>query len=60
MKDKKGIIKALYMSAVVFTAHYFSGFLEQMVVEGNNYAWVLLFVWYAAFLYIGEKIFDKY
>jgi len=41
----------------VFLAHYFSGFLEKMVINGNSFAWVLLFLWYLLWIAVIGTIF---
>lgn len=46
-----------WITAVVFIAHYFSSFLEGMVVEGNQLAWLYLFAWYTVFIAIGDKMY---
>lgn len=62
-KDLKGLtyvgvgILALWLSIVVFVSHALSGFLETMVVNGQMFAWVWLFLWYSAFLFVGLIIF---
>ena len=60
MKIKKDIIRYSLLTGVVFVAHALSGFLEEMVVAGNESAWVLLFIWYTAFLWVGDKVITKY
>jgi len=59
MVNKKLIIKSVYVTVIVFIAHYFSNFLEEMVVAGNKMAWAYLFLWYTLFIYIGLNIFNK-
>lgn len=56
-------MKILYYSAltaVVFIAHVLSGFLEDMVVAGNQLALVWLFIWYTAFLAGGDYLIKRY
>jgi len=53
----KMLIFWIIIVSTVFLAHYFSGFLEQMVVAGNQFAWVLLFLWYLAFVAVIGTIF---
>ena len=51
--------KLLYypgLTATVFIAHHFSGFLEEMVVAGNQIAWLYLFIWYTVFIAAGDKL----
>jgi hypothetical protein len=36
---------------ILFVSHYFSSFLEEMIVNRVPFAWVLLFLWYL--LWIG-------
>lgn len=48
------------LTAVVFIAHALSGFLEEMVVAGNQFAWVLLFLWYTAFLAAGGYVIKRF
>lgn len=43
--------------ATVFLAHYFSSFLEEMVVNGNSFAWILLFLWYLLWVAVVGTIF---
>ena len=58
---QKGLIKrSVFITAVVFISHYFSGFLEQMVVAGNQMAWAYLFLWYVTWIYGGLIIYQKY
>lgn len=55
--------KLLYypgLTAAVFIAHYFSTFLEEMVVAGEQIAWVYLFLWYTVFIAIAAKIMEQY
>jgi len=47
------------MTVTIFVAHYLSGFLEDMVVAGNMLGWVYLFIWYTAWLFIGDKLIRK-
>jgi len=46
----------LPLTGVVFLAHYYSEFLETMVVNNNPWGWPLLFIWYAAWLGVGDRI----
>lgn len=46
------LIKSGLYTATVFLAHALSGFLEEMVVAGNELAWIYLFLWYWAFLFV--------
>lgn len=54
--DIKKLLNYAWIVGLVFIAHYFSGFLEDMVVAGNKIAWVYLFVWYLAFISVGDMI----
>lgn len=54
--DFKKTLNYFWLVGLVFLAHYFSGFLEDMVVAGNKFAWVYLFLWYFAFLSIGDTL----
>jgi len=40
------IIFWILIVGIMFVAHYFSSFLEDMVVAGNQFAWIYLFIWY--------------
>jgi hypothetical protein len=64
MKDKfyswKKLLFAIIITAVVFIAHYFSDFLEALVVKGLWYGWILLFVWYLIFLYFASALYIKF
>lgn len=53
---KKDIAYSLLLTGVVFIAHHFSEFLEQKVVAGEQYAWLWLFLWYAAFILVALKL----
>ena len=44
------------LTGVIFIAHHFSGFLEEMVVAGQTIAWVYLFIWYTVWVAIGDQI----
>lgn len=46
-------VLAVWLSVVVFVSHALSGFLEGIVMSGHFYGWVLLFVWYSVFLFVG-------
>ena len=46
-------ILSLWLATVVFISHALSGFLETKVVNGEPYAWTLIFLWYSAFLFGG-------
>ena len=48
------------ITLIVFVAHALSSFLEKMVVDGKAYAWILLFLWYFAFIYGASSIFIKF
>jgi hypothetical protein len=55
--------KLLYypgLTASIFVAHYFSTFLEEMVVAGDKFAWVYLFFWYMVFLIAADKLLQYY
>lgn len=41
----------------VFVAHATSGFLESLVVEGNKFGWIFLFLWYLAWISVVGSIF---
>lgn len=53
---KRDIVYAGALTGVVFIAHHFSEFLEQKVVAGEQYAWLMLFLWYAGFMFVGLKL----
>lgn len=53
---KHEIIYYSLLTTVVFIAHHFSGFLEELVVAGNTFGWIALFIWYTIFLWVGDKI----
>ena len=59
MKEKK-LLYYPGLTVSIFVAHYFSTFLEEMVVAGNNFAWIYLFFWYMAFLIAADKILKHY
>ena len=42
---------AIIITLTVFVAHTLSSFLEQLVVKGLWYGWMLLFLWYLTFVY---------
>lgn len=44
------------LTGVVFVAHHFSGFLEEMVVAGDQMAWFYLFIWYAVWIALGDQL----
>jgi hypothetical protein len=56
---KKYLPFAAYITLITFIAHYFSGFLENMVMAGNKNAWFFLFIWYTLWFAIGLYLFDK-
>jgi hypothetical protein len=56
---QKIVAKVLYyalLTGVVFIAHETSMFLESMVVWQKSLAWLWLFLWYMAFIAIGDAI----
>jgi hypothetical protein len=52
----KSWIRYSWITGLVFAAHYFSGFLEEKVMDGEPFAWIYLFVWYLLFIGIGDVI----
>ena len=46
----------LPLTGIVFLAHYYSGFLEELVVNGSPYGWPLLFVYYVVWIAIGDRL----
>ena len=56
MKFDRKNLRAPLLTAIVFIAHALSGWLEAMVMAGNKAAWIYLFIWYTAFIWIGDKI----
>jgi ABC-type multidrug transport system permease subunit len=48
------------VTLVVFLAHYFSSFLEELVMEGLWFGWILLFLWYLVFLYFAIAGYVKF
>ena len=55
LKFKK-TINYFWLVGLVFLAHHFSSFLENKVMAGESFAWVYLFLWYFAFLSIGDTL----
>lgn len=47
---------AIILTTMIFIAHALSSFLEKMVVSGLWYGWILLFLWYLFFMFIGIVI----
>jgi hypothetical protein len=41
---------------VLFIAHHYSGFIEQMITEGAKFGWPLIFVWYFLWIGIGDQL----
>lgn len=48
---------AVWLTVVVFVSHSLSGFLEAVVMSGHLWGWVLLFLWYSVFLFVGLVLF---
>ena len=51
------------LTGVVFVSHHYSAFLEEKVVNAVPGAWIMLFIWYMAWIGLGDilihKIFHK-
>lgn len=58
--NKQDIFYASLQTGIVFIAHALSGFLEQKVVNGEPFAWGWLFLWYTAFLFVGNILIKKW
>lgn len=56
----KSFFLSVIVTLIVFVAHYFSGFLEKLVVDGLWFGWILLFFWYLLFIFVAIYLFSKF
>lgn len=41
---------------IFWPTHYYSGFLEEKVVAGEPFAWILIYLWYVLFIFVGDTL----
>ena len=56
--DHHYFIEAGFQTIVLFIAHALSNPLEQIVVQGNNWGWALLFFWYMLWFLAADVVFN--
>lgn len=56
----KSFFLSIIVTFTVFVAHYFSSFLEKLVVAGLWFGWILLFLWYLLFIFVAIFLFVKF
>ena len=59
LKEPKFWLATTLTVALVFIAHYFSSPLEQGVVNKEQYAWIILFLYYVIFIGLGQALINK-
>jgi len=61
-KKNKPFLQALFLTLfAVFLAHWLSDVLGiEALTSAGAFGWIVLFVWYFIFVFVGLKIFEKF
>jgi hypothetical protein len=61
-KESKILVKTILLTLfAIFLAHWLSDILGiEALTKIGPIGWIILFLWYSVFMYIGLKILDKF